>query len=299
MDEHYFLVEGHDLDSQECKVKEEFEELKVDVCFGCEVSKNENEIYFESESAWVGAEGNNTPWWRTVDTDELASFVARRSLDCIENCDLPRPLNTGVKKDTACSFGGDEISTYSHHSNTHPHTRASSCRNLGLWDEVERVSDADKSLRDIQTHELHLLDNNTTKVQLMKALRHSQSRAREAEKEAKLALRDNENVVKLVFMQASHLFAYKQWLRLLQLENMYLQFMNITGRESVSIILPQTQRSGKIQESLRKSSSKKRSKSSCSGCEFRKYGVVFALGFGLAGAGFFLGWSVGWISPVW
>ncbi|CAA0827196.1 Unknown protein [Striga hermonthica] len=147
MDEQFFLVEGHDLDFQECKIKGDVEKLKVDDGFGCVASKNENEMYFESASAWVGAEGNNTPWWRTADTDKLASFVARRSLDCIENCDLPRPLNTRVEKDTACSFGGDEISTYNHHSNTHHHTRASSCQNLGLWDEVEGVSDADKTLR--------------------------------------------------------------------------------------------------------------------------------------------------------
>jgi len=31
------------------------------------------------------------PWWRTAGNDELASFVAQRSVEHVENCDLTHP----------------------------------------------------------------------------------------------------------------------------------------------------------------------------------------------------------------
>lgn len=66
---------------------------------GLEVPKSANEICFDPKS-WIGAE-KNAPWWRTADTDELASLVAQRSFDYLENCDLPMPQNTRAKKDAA------------------------------------------------------------------------------------------------------------------------------------------------------------------------------------------------------
>lgn len=42
------------------------------------------------ESHLMGAEETG-PWWRTAGKDELASLVARKSLEHIENCDLPHP----------------------------------------------------------------------------------------------------------------------------------------------------------------------------------------------------------------
>ncbi|RWV90664.1 hypothetical protein GW17_00047114 [Ensete ventricosum] len=47
--------------------------------------------YFET--SWAG--GNNSePWWHIADKDELASLVAQKSLQHIENCDLPKPRQT-------------------------------------------------------------------------------------------------------------------------------------------------------------------------------------------------------------
>ncbi|KAL3622260.1 hypothetical protein CASFOL_033671 [Castilleja foliolosa] len=231
-----------------------------------EGGNNEKELYFDSETSWIGAEGNNTPWWRTADTDELASFVAQRSLEHIENCDLPRPQKSSAQG--------------------------------------HLVSSANKSLRYIDSaHELlpdmHSPDNNNmTNAQLMEALRHSQTRAREAEKAANQAHADKEHVVKFVFRQASHLFAYKQWLQLLQLENVYLQFVNNKCR-SVSIVFPVISPQERHKSWHKGSGRKKRDKHCCSQYDVGKYNVVFALGLGLAGAGFLLGWTIGWILPTW
>ncbi|KAA8542653.1 hypothetical protein F0562_023848 [Nyssa sinensis] len=61
---------------------------------GSSVSKQLNEFCFDLESPWIGAK-KTEQWWRTTYRDELASLVAQRSLDLIENCDLPLPQNTG------------------------------------------------------------------------------------------------------------------------------------------------------------------------------------------------------------
>lgn len=44
----------------------------------------------DMEPHWMGAE-KNRPWWRTTGKDDLASLVAQKSFDHIENCDLPQP----------------------------------------------------------------------------------------------------------------------------------------------------------------------------------------------------------------
>lgn len=159
-------------------------------------------------------------------------------------------------------------------------------------------------IRDIPTHEsmleMDMFGDDTSKAQLMEALRHSQTRAREAEIAANQACAEKEHVVKLVFRQASQLFAYKQWLQLLQLETMYLQFINNTS-QSVSMALPPVlpwtpQKIRKIQKNSDTSSNRKRG---CPQYDDSKCAVVFALGLGLAGAGFLLGWAIGWMLPTW
>ncbi|RWW78740.1 hypothetical protein BHE74_00013031 [Ensete ventricosum] len=66
-------------------------------------------------------------------------------------------------------------------------------------------------------------ENDRARAQLLDALRHSQTRARKAEMAAQKAYDEKEHIVKLLFREASHLFAYKQWLLMLQLENLCLQ----------------------------------------------------------------------------
>lgn len=115
-------------DPLKVEVKEDVVKLKVE----------------DSKSSWIEVD-KNTPWWRTADMDELASFVARSSLDNIENCDLPRPQNAHSKKDV------DSISCSAHNgipcslldpNLTHLHT-GSACQKL----EGHSVSGADMTSR--------------------------------------------------------------------------------------------------------------------------------------------------------
>ena len=54
----------------------------------CLISKQPNTLYSDFESQLVQAK-KTEPWWRMTDKDELASMVAQKSLEHIENCDLP------------------------------------------------------------------------------------------------------------------------------------------------------------------------------------------------------------------
>lgn len=145
-----------------------------------------------------------------------------------------------------------------------------------------------------------MFQNDPSKAELLEALRHSQTRAREAEKVAELAFAQKEHVVKLVFKQASQIFAYKQWLQLLQLENMYFQIkdnVHLSKSTIVPIVLPWTPlKSKKMRKSWQKPVANKRPKKARSRYDVRKYALVFALGLGLVGAaGLLLGWTVGWM----
>lgn len=71
---------------------------------GSSASKQPSELYLDSESSWIGVE-KNEPWWRTADTDELASLVVQKSLDHIENCDLPPPQKMHVRSDPFAPLG--------------------------------------------------------------------------------------------------------------------------------------------------------------------------------------------------
>lgn len=146
-----------------------------------------------------------------------------------------------------------------------------------------------------------MVENDASKAQLMEALCHSQTRAREAERAAKQACEEKEHVVKLIFRQASQLFAYKQWLHLFQLENIYLQFLN-NSSQSVAFLpmLPWTpQRTKKALTRINTSSTRKQAKNYSPRCEASTYAIVFTIGLGLAGAGFLLGWSMACMFPSW
>lgn len=140
-----------------------------------------------------------------------------------------------------------------------------------------------------------------SKAQLMEALCHSQTRAREAERAAKQACEEKEHVVKLVFRQASQLFAYKQWLRLAQLESVYLQFLNNSSQPVAFLpILPwRAERSETRKNASSTRKGVKKCSSECEGEGSSTYAVVLSIGLGLAGAGFLLGWSMAWMFPSW
>lgn len=84
-------------DSQEClcsvDMKANFECSEMDSFNSKTISKNQDEFYFDPDSPWI-QEDKAEPWWWITDRDELAYWVAQRSLDRIENCDLPPPKKT-------------------------------------------------------------------------------------------------------------------------------------------------------------------------------------------------------------
>ncbi|XP_078439173.1 uncharacterized protein LOC144709479 [Wolffia australiana] len=192
------------------------------------------------------------PWWRISDVDELASLVAQRSLECIENCDLPRPQRVHF-----CAGA-----TYS------PSYRWSNCP---AHLTVRSDSPLEKGLTQPET--------DPVRVDLLEALRRSQTRAREAEMAAQQAHIEKEKIVDLFFKQASSLFAYRQWVQMLQLENFFLR-AKMRAPRSKSTPGPKKRSLGQL---------------TCGLCE---YAVAVAVSVGLAAAGVLFGWTLGWLLPV-
>ncbi|KAJ6850870.1 uncharacterized protein M6B38_262010 [Iris pallida] len=278
------------------------------------INKKTEKASPDSEIPWVG--GNKCePWWRIADTDELAMLVAQKSLEHIENCDLPRPTKTmHVSGDPlGCLERLDGNRHFFPPAGSKLHT--SMCNTIGCpqhsfssgsmdekyWSPTGVVhSPCDtKKLNSgagaFQTTGTKDMDNNTTlesdpsRAQLLEALRHSQTRAREAEMAAQKACDEKEDIIKILFRQASHLFAYKQWLHMLQLESLSLQ-RRIKDHQLATLFpnLPWMP----LKRNAIKWKGKKQKK-----CGFCKYAVLFAVGLGLAGAGLLLGWTLGWLLP--
>lgn len=141
-------------------------------------------------------------------------------------------------------------------------------------------------------------EGDLSKVLLLEALRHSQTRAREAEKVAKEAYVEQEHVIKLFLRQASLLFAYKQWFQMLQLETLHYQVKN-GNQPMFPVVIPWVPlQSRELQKSWQKFTRGKRGKHDRPTHDISKYAVAFALGLSLIGAGLLLGWTVGWMMPI-
>jgi hypothetical protein len=71
-------------------VMSKHEIMEID-SIACSVSsKQTNDFSPEPDYSWIESD-KAEPWWRTTDIDGLASFVSHKSLNHIENCDLPPP----------------------------------------------------------------------------------------------------------------------------------------------------------------------------------------------------------------
>lgn len=293
---------------------ESYEFLEIDPV-GCSNQTSKNS--FDSDFPWIEGE-KAEPWWRVADGNELVSIVAQRSLDLIENCDLPQPQNTHVKGDPYAYLGyldrkeilppfKDLKAPMSSPTVETPGglSLGSACEKMWASSGEQSRSRSDKQNSDgppLQgTTETQNPDMDPSKAQLLEALCHSQTRAREAERAAKEAYAEKEHILKLFFRQASHLFAYKQWFQLLQLENLYLQIKNTN--EPISTLFPVAlpwipTKPRKLQKNRQKTAKGKQRKRGRSRNENSKLSVVFALGLGLVGAGLLLGWTIGWMLPA-
>ncbi|XP_071716730.1 uncharacterized protein [Rutidosis leptorrhynchoides] len=265
--------------------EESYEFVEMDSVF----EKVDDEFSLDSEF--------QLPWWRLTDKDDLASYVAQKSHDFIENCDLPSPQTTSFKStDDLSPHKKDEVLTsfgisapLKWQCQNAPNVHA--IRNVSLGP----VSPLSTQSGDITINEGSKETNfelDDSKRKLLEALRHSQTRAREAENAAKQAYAEKEHIVKLIFKQASQLFAYKQWFYLLQLENLYNQIKT----NKITPAFPTLQRK-KIRRNVqvKKLRVKRGIYVPCYKHDLGKYAVAFAVGLGLVGAGLLLGWTVGWM----
>ncbi|KAJ0971749.1 hypothetical protein J5N97_019708 [Dioscorea zingiberensis] len=268
--------------------------------------------------------GKSEPWWRITDKDELASLVAMKSSQHIENCDLPRPtLTVPISTDPfVCldSLEGQQIFSSSFGRKSHvgiydpveltQHQSASRRMNEKNWssnDAGHLVYNTEKRYSSSHAYNTAkkdppesspTFDSDSSRAELLEALRRSQTRAREAEIAAKKAYEEKEHILKLLFRQASHLFAYKQWLHILQLESLCLQ-LKIKDHQISTIlpVLPWMPLKGRPSSRDKNNKPAKANGKKPKKCGICRYAVAFAVGLGLAGAGLLLGWTLGCLLP--
>ncbi|KAK9749539.1 hypothetical protein RND81_02G133000 [Saponaria officinalis] len=280
-------------------VKKHSEFIYEEPNVGGSVSKQPSNISSSADSSWMG--GDKVPWWRVTDEEELASFVAHKSLLRVENCDLPPPQKTRVRRDPckqATSIDHDEIVMRSLgcEAISNPSSDSSQRRH---WSSVGELSQNEcfRSIDDNTLEKEGISVNDPGHANLLEALCRSQTRARQAEKAAKQAYTEKDDILKLFFRQASQLFAYKQWFKLLQLENLLLQ----SGKHILSLSSPfpcTSKKPHNVRKTWQKSSKAKKRKRRSYKNDIGKHAVAFAVGFTLVGAGLILGWTVGWLLPT-
>uniref|UniRef100_A0A1J3IEC7 Uncharacterized protein n=1 Tax=Noccaea caerulescens TaxID=107243 RepID=A0A1J3IEC7_NOCCA len=246
-----------------CKKLQEFVDL-------IGIGEEEHDYSFVSKQDIAAS---TTPWWRaTTDKDELALLVATRSFDHnIQNCDLPPPQK--LHKRIHCTSGDKGFKT-----------ALSPPWKQGVWSE-RSLSCNSRSTESKNTSSpmSSPRSDDLSKAQLLEALRHSQTRAREAEKAAREACAEKDRVITILLRQAGQMLAYKQWLKLLEMEALYVQMKKKEEEEEEQI------------KGMNLKKRKQRGKKKMG--EIGRYMVAFALGFSLIGAGLLLGWTVGWLFP--
>nr|ACG45644.1 hypothetical protein [Zea mays] len=276
--------------------------------------------YCEMHVPWKETR-KSQPWWQVADADGLASLVAERAMENIVDNDLPRPTQTvrvhgaevkvpenkddyglsALSADKELDPAHDTMEcSYSVSSTTNNDTNSS---DGGHWQQHQRNKEPGEA------HDSYSSTANTPggkpayqnaseRAKLLDALRHSQTRAREAEIAAKKAYDEKDHVIKLLFRQASHLFACKQWLKMLQLENICLQLR--FSEHQIATMFPELpwmvtkEKVSPSQEHSDGASKKGRRPNRKGGL---RNAIAFAVGVGIVGAGLLLGWTLGWLLP--
>ncbi|CAI9109556.1 OLC1v1009396C1 [Oldenlandia corymbosa var. corymbosa] len=111
--------------------------------------------------------------------------------DLMQNCDLPPPMKV---------YAGQEKTIVSPPMNIV----------YGTYDD-----DGKKEEKGLNNKDEKYEDE---KLELLKALRLSQTRAREAEKKAAALCKEKDDLADFLLRQSMDLFAYKQWVRMMELE---------------------------------------------------------------------------------
>ncbi|KAL8534576.1 hypothetical protein ACS0TY_010552 [Phlomoides rotata] len=242
--------------------------MGMDSC-NCLLFERPEKLCSDLDSHWIGVE-KIEPWWHAVDKDDLASLISQTSSHCIRNCD-------------------------------HPGVQSMHFEQNGSMGSVQQESD--QNFRDsfintnVDSSDTQESSGDLSRAQLLEALCHSQTRAREAEKLAQKACDDKDHVVNLFFQQVPYLLAYRQWIRLLQLETLCLQLSSKDQLFAPLSSLPWVRNKGVTMRKNRCSGAAK-SKPSKQRCNVRKCVFAFAIGLSLAGAGLFVGWTIAWLIPA-
>lgn len=231
----------------------------------------------EEEYSFISKKDTATmPWWRSAtDQDELALLVSTRSVDHhIQNCDLPPPQK--LHKSIHCTTNGEKgFQT----------AVIKSPWKQGAWSDRFESSSNSTDSKNTSPKSSPQSDDLISKAQLLEALRHSQTRAREAEEAAKEACAEKDRLVTVLMRQARQILAYKQWIKLLEMESLYLHMKE------------EEEEQGHVEGmNLKKRMQRGKKKNKKMG-EIGRYMMAFALGFSLIGAGLLLGWTVGWLFP--
>ena len=137
---------------------------------------------------------------------------------------------------------------------------------------------------------------------LGEALCHSQTRARQAEKVASQALYDKEKIINILFREAWVSHTYKQWVKTLEFENMWLKMCSQSGSSTwikKKFRDPYDDEKSNNVNNLRNEESRKKNqhRRTSDKNSFLGYtiGIAFALGLSVASTGLLIGLSMGWI----
>ncbi|VVA35186.1 PREDICTED: transmembrane [Prunus dulcis] len=177
-------------------------------------------------------------------------------LDLIQNCDLPPPMKV---------FTGSDNKT--------------------VLSSMNRACSMSMTQEDDNRDEFDMCGNRgdggeNEKLELLKALRLSQTRAREAEKKAEKLGKEKDCLSDALLAEARELFAYRQWVRLLELKVSKLESQWAEQEEEGSFL---GGRSKGLEEQSVKEGDEGENGDGIS------WIVALALCFGIAGVGFAFG----------
>ncbi|KAK6117688.1 hypothetical protein DH2020_048540 [Rehmannia glutinosa] len=176
------------------------------------LSERPKKLCSDLDSNWIGLKMIE-PWWDAVDKDDLASLVSRMSSHHIKNCDRPGLRSMHVEKVSdnceICFDKFEEQMTDHTQGNLDSESMDKSVGKRGLMDCMLPESDGTFSSGDthntskVDSSNTHETSNDLSRAQLLEALCHSQTRAREAEKFAQEACDEKDHIINLFFQQAS------------------------------------------------------------------------------------------------
>ncbi|XP_061375682.1 uncharacterized protein LOC133317806 [Gastrolobium bilobum] len=136
--------------------------------------------------------------------NEIMGFTVSHKpagLDLMQNCDLPPPSKVFMGPDKTVILSMNKV-----------------CNIAGKEEEEEEEQDSKHC-------GAYVIENGDDKMKLLKALQASQTRAREAEKRASVLSKERDGLSIALLEEAMQVFAYRQQVRLLELQVSNLQLM--------------------------------------------------------------------------